>query len=393
MIPPHHEAAAYGERVCSRDVHHDVFHSITRPGSRGFPNGRAVPQWPTRTQASFWFSPDDAAARTRLLPNVRWAEPNVTYHAAVIPNDPDYPLQTQFPQIGAPAAWDTRTDASSVVVAVLDSGVDITNPDLTANIWANAKEIAGDTLDNDGNGFVDDVQGWNFIENSNDSRPQLSAGATVAGLNHGTVIAGIIGAQGNNGVAGTGVAWNAKILPVRVLDSTGSGSTVTVAQGIAYAVKAGADIINLSFVGSGVSPTLAAAIVEAQTAGVLIVAAAGNENLDLDVTPQYPACYDGVLGIASVDSNDVKSSFSNYGSCIDLVAPGGKYFEYTFLLAQPRVRCGEWYGLVRHICSLTVRRWGTPLCSKPCHPRFLEQTWPRRLRSKRRILPQAMQHL
>ncbi len=295
----------------------------------------------------FGFSPDDAAARTRLLPNVRWAEPNVTYHAAVIPNDPDYPLQTQFPQIGAPAAWDTRTDASSVVVAVLDSGVDITNPDLTANIWANAKEIAGDTLDNDGNGFVDDVQGWNFIENSNDSRPQLSAGATVAGLNHGTVIAGIIGAQGNNGVAGTGVAWNAKILPVRVLDSTGSGSTVTVAQGIAYAVKAGADIINLSFVGSGVSPTLAAAIVEAQTAGVLIVAAAGNENLDLDVTPQYPACYDGVLGIASVDSNDVKSSFSNYGSCIDLVAPGENISSTLFYSPSQgyaAVSGTGWYG-------------------------------------------------
>ncbi|MDP2790116.1 MAG: S8 family serine peptidase [bacterium] len=293
------------------------------------------------------FSADDAATRTRLRPGVRWAEPNVMYHAALSPNDPDYPLQTQLPQIGAPAAWDTRTDASSVIVAVLDSGVDITNPDLTANIWTNAKETAGDNLDNDGNGFVDDVQGWNFIENNNDSRPQVTTGATVAGLNHGTVIAGIIGAQGNNGVAGTGVAWQAKILSVRVLDSTGSGSTVTVAQGIAYAVAAGANIINLSFVGSGASPTLAAAIVDAQAAGVLIVAAAGNENLDLDVTPQYPACYAGVLGVASVSSSDVKSSFSNYGSCIDLAAPGENISSTLFYSPSQgysAVSGSGWYG-------------------------------------------------
>jgi hypothetical protein len=293
------------------------------------------------------FSADDASARARLLPNVQWAEPNITYHAAVIPNDPDYPQQEQLAQIGAPTAWDTRTDASSVIVAVLDSGVDITNPDLAANIWTNPKEIAGDAIDNDSNGFVDDINGWNFFENSNDPRPQVTAGATAAGLNHGTVIAGIIGARGNNGVAGTGVNWNVQIQPVRVLDSTGSGSTVTVAQGIYYAINAGAKIINLSFVGSGVSPTLAAAISAAQAAGVLIVAAAGNDNIDLDVTPQFPACYEGVLGIASVDSQDIKSGFSNYGSCVDLSAPGENISSTLFYSPSQgysAVSGSGWYG-------------------------------------------------
>jgi subtilisin family serine protease len=293
------------------------------------------------------FTADDAASRARLQANVQWAEPNVTYHAAVVPNDPDYALQTQLPQIGAPTAWDVRTDASSVIVAVLDSGVDTTNPDLAGNIWTNAKEVPGDSIDNDGNGYVDDVHGWNFIESSNDPRPQVTAGATVAGLNHGTVIAGIVGSQGNNSLAGTGVAWDVQILPVRVLDSTGSGSTVTVAQGITYATQAGANIINLSFVGSGVSPTLATAIANAQAAGVLIVAAAGNENLDLDVTPQYPACYDGVLGVASVDSQDVKSSFSNYGSCIDLSAPGENIASTQFYepsQGYTAISGAGWYG-------------------------------------------------
>lgn len=325
--------------------------------------GFAIPQWvnaqsvfPTvveyqdgqlALESAVGFTADDAAYRVRLRPNVQWAEPNVTYQAAVVPNDPDYPLQTQLTQIGAPAAWDTQTDATAVTVAVLDSGVDTTNPDLQANMWVNPGEVAGDSLDNDSNGYVDDVQGWNFVENSNDPRPQVTAGATIAGIHHGTVIAGIIGARGNNGVAGTGVAWRATILPVRVLDSTGSGSTITVAQGIAYAVAAGADIINLSFVGTGESATLATAIANAQAAGVLIVAAAGNENLDVDVTPQYPVCYDGVVGVASVNSQDVKSSFSNYGSCVDLVAPGENISSTLFYSpgqGYSSVSGSGWYG-------------------------------------------------
>ncbi len=289
-----------------------------------------------------------AALRSaRTLPGVIAAEPNVYYQAAVSPNDPDFSQQSGLATIGAPVAWNTRTDASSVVVAVVDSGVDITNPDLSTNIWANPNEIAGNGLDDDTNGFVDDVHGWNFIEGTNDPRPQVTAGATVAGLHHGTVVAGIIGSQGNNSVAGTGVAWNATIMAIRALDSTGSGSTITVAQGVRYAVAAGAKIINLSFVGEGTSTTLAAALDEARAAGVLVIAAAGNEGIDLDVSPRYPVCYAGVIGVGSVSASDTRSGFSNYGSCIDITAPGENVYStffYSPAQGYNQMSGAGWYG-------------------------------------------------
>lgn len=280
-------------------------------------------------------------------PGVKFAEQNVKYQAAILPDDPDISQQWALQAIGAPSAWETLADASSVVVAVLDSGVDITNPDLADNIWSNKKEIPGNGTDDDNNGYIDDVNGWNFIEDSNDPRPQITAGATPTGLNHGTVISGIIGARGNNTLAGSGVAWNASIMAVRVLDSTGSGNTITVAKGIQYAVAAGAKIINLSFVGSGSSPTLAETIKSARSAGVLVIAAAGNENIDLDSDPQYPVCYPEVLGVASVDQNMQKSSFSNYGSCVDISAPGENI--YSTLFYQPaegyeQISSDGWYG-------------------------------------------------
>ncbi len=274
-------------------------------------------------------------------------ELDVAYHLALVPNDPLFAAQVQLEQIGAPAAWDTRTDAGEVIVAVLDSGVDTSNPELASNLWVNPREIAGNGVDDDSNGYTDDVNGWNFVEDSADPRPQITEGATAAGLHHGTVVAGIIGAEGNNGVGVVGVTWNVQILPVRVLDSTGSGTTVTVAEGIRYATAVGADVINLSFVGSGVSPTLANAISAAQAAGVVIVAAAGNENLDVDTTPQYPVCYSGVIGVGSVNASDVKSSFSNYGSCVDIVAPGENVTS-TLLYAPASGHTsptgGGWYG-------------------------------------------------
>ncbi len=278
---------------------------------------------------------------------VKYVEVNQIYHASLIPNDPNFPDQTALTQIAAPQVWDTRTDASSIIVAVLDSGVDSTNPDLVGNIWTNPGEIAGNGKDDDGNGYVDDVHGWNFVENTNDSRPQRTPGATVAGMDHGTVVAGIIGAQGNNAIAGTGVAWHVSILPVRILDSTGSGTTVTVAQGIQYAVAQGARVINLSFVGTGTSQTLQDAINAAYSKGVLVVAAAGNTNSDLNTTPQYPVCYAHVLGVAAVSAADVKSSFSNYGSCVDVSAPGENIFStlyYDVATGFPNLAGGGWYG-------------------------------------------------
>lgn len=289
----------------------------------------------------------EALQAARALPGIVHAEEDVIYHAALTPNDPDYAQQAALPKIGAPAAWATRTDASSTVVAVIDSGVDITNPDLQANIWTNSGEVPGNNIDDDANGYVDDVHGWNFIESSNDPRPQITAGATVAGIHHGTVVAGIIGAQGNNSVAGSGVAWKAKIMAIRVLDSTGSGSTVTVAQGVRYAVAAGAKVINLSFVGEGTSTTLSAALDEARAAGVVVIAAAGNEGVNLDTSPRYPVCYPGVVGVASVNASDARSSFSNYGACVDISAPGENVYSTVYYSPDQgyaQVSSAGWYG-------------------------------------------------
>ncbi|RJO59750.1 hypothetical protein C4546_00480 [Candidatus Parcubacteria bacterium] len=288
-----------------------------------------------------------ALETTMRQTGVKSAEINVKYHLALTPNDPDFSQQWALNAIGAPIAWETDVDTSDVLVAVLDSGVDINNPDLVENIWTNPNEQVGNGIDDDNNGYIDDVHGWSFVENTNDPRPQITTGATTAGIHHGTVISGIIGARGNNGLAGTGLAWNAKILPVRVLDSTGSGNTLTVAKGIEYAVSLGAKIINLSFVGSGSSPTLAAAISAARTAGVMVVAAAGNENLNLDVSPQYPVCYPGVFGVASIGQTNQKSSFSNYGSCVDISAPGENIYSTLFYESgqgYSTISSEGWYG-------------------------------------------------
>lgn len=274
-----------------------------------------------------------ALVAARALPGVVHAELEQTYQIAAVPDDPGYRQQWALPAIGAPAAWDSRTDARSVTVAVIDSGVDTTNPDLSAAMWTNTGEVAGNGVDDDANGYVDDVHGWNFVEGTNDPRPQVTPDATPRGIHHGTAIAGIIGASGNNNLAVTGMAWQASIMAIRALDSTGSGTTGEVALAIRYAVAEGADVINLSFVGSGTSTVLRQAIVDARAAGVIVVAAAGNDNLNLDVTPQYPACYDGVVGVASVGATDVKSSFSNYGSCVDITAPGENIISTLYVNA------------------------------------------------------------
>ncbi|MFA6909467.1 MAG: S8 family peptidase, partial [Patescibacteria group bacterium] len=263
-----------------------------------------------------------AWARLALDPSVRHVEPNGTYHAVATPNDPLFAQQWSLVKTSASEAWDTQTGSASIVVAVLDSGIDVAHPDLAANIWTNQNEIADNGADDDHNGFIDDTAGWDFVDSTNDPQPKFETGWSTVGVQHGTVVAGIAAGVGNNGEGITGVPWNVSLMPVRVLDDDGVGSTLTVAQGVQYAVANGADIINLSFVGPDSSPTLAQAVADARSAGVAVVAAAGNDNLDLDVTPQYPVCNTGVIGVGASDRNDLKTAFSNYGSCVDIMAPG-----------------------------------------------------------------------
>jgi subtilisin family serine protease len=254
------------------------------------------------------------------------------------PNDPFYNQQWYLTRVDAEGAWQRVTSSPDVVVAVIDSGIDINHPDLKNNIWTNPHEIAGNGLDDDHNGFIDDVHGWDFVDNVPDPSPKFEPGWTEAGVSHGTMVAGIIAAEGNNGIGVTGVAWKTKIMPLRVLNDKGEGKTSSVIRAIDYAVNNGADIINLSFATLNYSAALQGAIDRAHQAGVIIVAAAGNDQLngdgyDTDKTPIYPACLDGttgpntVIGVAATDALDQKASFSSYGQCVDITAPGISFFN------------------------------------------------------------------
>jgi subtilisin family serine protease len=274
-------------------------------------------------------------------PLVEYAEPNYIYQTSLIPPDVMYGEQeTYLEKINAPQAWNISAGSKKIIIAIIDSGIDLDHPDLKNNLWTNFAEIPDNGIDDDENGYTDDVQGWDFVENSNNPEPELNQEYSITAINHGTVVAGIAAAEGGNAEGGVGIAWRASIMPLRVLDNKGFGTTDQVAEAINYAVKMGAKIINLSFVGSGESHTLANAIRNAYEKNVLVVAAAGNEisqGINLDETPAFPVSHDGpngenwVIGVASIDKNDKLASFSNYGSKnIDISTPGVSLFSTTF---------------------------------------------------------------
>ena len=253
------------------------------------------------------------------------------------PEDTYYSDLWYLDTISAPSAWNVTVGSRETVIAVLDAGVDIDHPDLEGNLWSNPGEIANNGVDDDGNGFVDDINGWNFIEKNNNVNPNGSIDADPEAASHGSLIAGLIGAVGDNSEGVTGINWNVSIMPVRMLDELGSGNSVDAREAIRYAVDNGADVINLSFSGNSPDPLLAQAIERAYNAGVVIVAALGNENTNTEFIPAYPACYgegesaDWVIGVASTSRMDQKSSFSNYGSdCVDISAPGEDIFGVSY---------------------------------------------------------------
>ncbi|MGE5426184.1 MAG: S8 family serine peptidase [Bacillota bacterium] len=259
--------------------------------------------------------------------------------ASFLPNDPYYSNQWYLTRIKAPVAWEKVSGSPSVIIAVVDAGIQINHPDLKDNIWVNQKEIAGNKKDDDHNGFIDDVNGWDFVTNTPDPSPKFDAGWTESGISHGTMVAGIIAASGNNREGIAGVTWKARLMPLRALNDKGEGSIGSVIRAIDYAVNNGADIINLSFVGFNYSQALYDAVQRAYNAGVIVVAAAGNEQEDgsgynTDKDPIYPACYDGkngenmVIGVAATDALDQKADFSSYGfRCVDVTAPGVSFFS------------------------------------------------------------------
>jgi subtilisin family serine protease len=222
-------------------------------------------------------------------------------------------------RMAIPYAWNTTTGARDVVVAIVDTGVAIDHPDLAQNIWRNEAEANGAPgVDDDGNGYVDDVYGWDFANN----RPN-----GVDDNGHGTHCAGIIAAA-MNGMGVAGVAPNVRIMPLKFLSASGAGDTMAAIAAINYAVAMGARVISNSWGGGGRSELLNQAIQNAQARGVLVVAAAGNSSTDNDAFPNFPSNYDGVVSVASTDVNDNLSGFSNYGrGTVTIAAPGSNIFS------------------------------------------------------------------
>ncbi len=231
-----------------------------------------------------------------------------------------YPLiAKRGADIQAPEAWDITTGSPNVVIAIIDTGVDYTHLDLAANIWNNTDEIPNNGIDDDNNGYIDDVMGWDFAYNNNDP---------MDGFGHGTGCAGIAAAVGNNGIGITGVAWNCKIMPVKVLNDQGMGSTSNIVKGIKYAADNGADVISIS-IGSDDTSRMRDAVNYAYSKGVFICAAAGNGASD---TKNYPGAYENVTAVAFTNLRDKVHDSSSYGDWVDIAAPGS--FLYTTAPSQ-----------------------------------------------------------
>ena len=282
----------------------------------------------------------------RQNPNVDFVEPdyliqtNITSDDPVspasaesVPNDPSYNLLwglhntgqsggTVDVDIDAPEAWELSTGSDNTIIAVVDTGVEYTHPDLAANMWVNSHDPV-DGVDNDGNGYIDDYRGWDFANSDND--PADDNG-------HGTHCAGTMAAVGNNGAGITGVNWKAKIMPLKFLDSSGSGYTSNAISAILYANKMGAKVISNSWGSYGNSQALKDAI---DASPAVVVCAAGNGGTDgigddNDITPHYPSSYvsSNIISVASITRNNARSSFSNWGlTSVDLAAPGSQIYS------------------------------------------------------------------
>lgn len=240
------------------------------------------------------------------------------------PNDPDIAQQWALTKMKAPEAWDITQGRPEVIVAVIDTGVDYGHLDLQNNIWTNAAELNGDGVDNDGNGYIDDIRGWDFGGNTNDPMDVYG---------HGTHVAGIIAATGDNSRGIAGINWRAKIMALKAADNSGTFLDFSIIKAIQYAIAKGAKIINCSFGGESRSVEEENAFIALKNAGILAVCAAGNGKLvngvdigvDNDITPNYPASYEleNIISVAASDENDKFAAFSNYGSTsVDVMAPG-----------------------------------------------------------------------
>ena len=301
-------------------------------------------------------SVEEAVLKYQSNPAVEYAEPNYLYQLQALPNDAQFGTLWGLHNTGqtvngtagradadidAPEAWDISTGSSNVTIAVIDSGIAYDHPDLAPNIWRNSGEIAGDGVDNDNNGLVDDVHGWDFLMNDNDPMDPVDLNPGGNG-GHGTHVAGTIAGAGNNGTGITGVMWTARLMALKAGGVDRSLSTAGIISAIQYAIAKGARVINASFIGPECSLVFYDAVRAANDAGVLFVAAAGNGGDDgigddNDSTPNFPSNFSApsvcagqqtaalanVIAVAATDQNDQLTTFSNFGATtVQVAAPG-----------------------------------------------------------------------
>jgi thermitase len=281
--------------------------------------GRVIEAYPDGTDLVAMAPGADRARALRRLESdagVVYAEADASYHTSVAayPNNPYFTSQwglnnVNDVDIDAPEAWGVTTGTSSTIVAVLDTGIDLSNPAFAGRIWTNPDPSGSD-------GHPGDVNGWNFVDDS----PYVQDNN-----GHGTHVSGILAAAGNNGTGVAGVDWNATIMPVKILDAFGGGTIDAAVNGIYYAVQHGARVINASWGGGPFSQAMASAIAYAGSQGAVFVTAAGNDGTNSDSRPSYPGSYrlPNEITVAAVDANGNLASFSDFGaSTVDLAAPG-----------------------------------------------------------------------
>jgi subtilisin family serine protease len=265
-------------------------------------------------------NPEAVASALRSSDLVEFAEPNYLITAdqtasQAVPDDPRFSEQWALKNTGAAQAWSKTTGSKQTVIAVIDSGIDFTHPDLINNQWDNTLERP-DGKDEDGNSFNDDLHGWDFVTNSQ---------GIIDAQGHGTAVAGIIAAQGNNSIGISGVMWQVSLMSLRVLDKTGTGDIASAVEAIDYATMNGAQVINCSWGTDYNSPALLEAISRANKHGVVVVTSVGNNNREIETTAHYPASYElpNLISVASTDESDQLTSFSNWGARhVSIAAPG-----------------------------------------------------------------------
>lgn len=254
----------------------------------------------------------------RLSGAVEYAEMVPLDKHCLIPNDPSYSSQWGLSMINAASAWSYFSSGSNISVAIVDDAVERTHPDLAANLWINTGDNTINGIDDDGNGYVDDINGYDVGSNDNNPNPPSAA------FDHGTHVAGIAGARSNNSTGVASIGFSVKLMCVK--STTSSTSVTNGYDGVVYAAVNNARVINMSWGGSGSSITAQNVIDYAYSQGCVLIAAAGNDDVS---TQFYPAAYTGVISVAATTSTDAKASFSNYGSWIDVSAPGNNIFSTT----------------------------------------------------------------